>query len=171
MDAIGPWHPGTRTDADDPAHDTLRQEALYGTLFAGGAGVEWYFGWHKPPNDLNAEDWRSRENMWKQTNIARQVFSDLPLTQTKNCNALLNIEDGYCFGLEGSVYAIYLKDGGEATIDLTSEETKEFRASWVNPRSGEETQVDKVITGPKYRIGMPPEENDADWLIILRRDM
>ena len=39
-------------------------EHLWGNLMAGGAGVEWYFGYTFPHNDLNCENWRNRDHMW-----------------------------------------------------------------------------------------------------------
>ena len=41
---------------------------------AGGAGVEWYFGYEYENNDLNCEDWRSRDILWKQTDYALEFF-------------------------------------------------------------------------------------------------
>lgn len=171
MDEIGPWHTGTRTDKDDPGHDTLRAEVLYGTLMAGGAGVEWYFGWLKPPNDLNAEDWRSRENIWKQSNIARQVFMKLPYTSMENLNSILSVDEAYCFALKGKTYLIYLKNGGSAIVNLSEEDGKVFRAKWINPRTGEESPLEKVVKGARFDTGPPPESPTKDWLILLQSDM
>jgi len=42
-------------------HD-IRKLCLWGTLMAGGAGVEYYFGYRLPENDLVCEDFRSRDN-------------------------------------------------------------------------------------------------------------
>ncbi len=172
MDEIGPWHTGTRTDADDPGHDTLRAEVLYGTLLAGGAGVEWYFGWLKPPNDLNAEDWRSRENIWKQSNIARGLFTRIPYTSMKNANALLSTQDGYCFAQAGKVYLTYLKKGGETVLDLSDiDDDITFNMTWLNPRTGEETPDNPKKGGIKVTIGEPPGDKDKDWLILLESGM
>ena len=44
-------------------HD-VRRHTLWGTLMAGGAGVEYYFGYSLPQNDLLCEDLRSRERSW-----------------------------------------------------------------------------------------------------------
>ncbi len=38
---------------------------------AGGAGVEWYFGYRNEHDDLGMEDWRSRAAMWRQSRAAR----------------------------------------------------------------------------------------------------
>ena len=44
MDEIGGWWKGVLPDSVDPKHDTIRSEVLWGSLMAGAAGVEWYFG-------------------------------------------------------------------------------------------------------------------------------
>ncbi len=103
MDEIGKWPVGARADEDDPAHDSLRRHALWGTLLAGGAGVEWYFGAHQKGNDLTTEDWRSRANLWSQTRIALGFFdSELEYTAMQPCEG-----PAYCLADPGRTYAIY----------------------------------------------------------------
>jgi hypothetical protein len=41
---------------------------------AGGAGVEYYFGYKLPQNDLACEDWRSRDKSWDFRRIALEFF-------------------------------------------------------------------------------------------------
>jgi hypothetical protein len=164
MDEIGPWHTGTRTDADDPGHDTLRQEVLWGTLMAGGAGVEWYFGWNKPPNDLNAEDWRSRENIWKQSAVAKEIFSDLPFTRMTNMDQLLNSENGYCFGIEGALYLVYVKKSESFEIKL---DPGTYSATWINPRTGVKEDKRDLKAEGTYLAGPPPGQND--WLLLIEK--
>ena len=48
LDEIGQHWKGALPDAVDPAHDTIRYKVLWGNLMAGGAGVEWYFGYNIP---------------------------------------------------------------------------------------------------------------------------
>jgi hypothetical protein len=45
--------------ADDPNHDDVRHQALWGHLMGGGAGCEWYFGYKFAHNDLGLEDFRA----------------------------------------------------------------------------------------------------------------
>jgi len=52
QDEIGPAGTGAKPDADDPEHNEIRAEVLWGNLMAGGAGVEWYFGYRYAHNDL-----------------------------------------------------------------------------------------------------------------------
>ena len=79
LDEIGPAYKGVMPDSHDPEHDTIRQHCLWGTLLAGGGGVEWYMGYRFPHNDLNCEDFRSRTNWWKQSTIATSFMRQFPL--------------------------------------------------------------------------------------------
>ena len=63
-------------------HDDVRHHALWGNLMAGGAGVEWYFGYSYPHSDLTAQDWRSRDQMWDYTRYALE-FSKPTCPSTK----------------------------------------------------------------------------------------
>ena len=54
-------------------HD-IRKQTLWGNLMAGGAGVEYYFGYTLPQNDLRCEDFRSRERSWEYCAIALRFF-------------------------------------------------------------------------------------------------
>ncbi|MEM9918800.1 MAG: DUF5060 domain-containing protein [Bacteroidota bacterium] len=171
MDEIGPWHTGTRSDKNDPRHDTLRQEVLWGTLMAGGGGVEWYFGWIQAPNDLNAEDWRSRNNMWEQSAIAANFFKAyLPFTEMKSSDELVE-EASYCLSKENDTYVVYCKKGGKASIDLSKAKGK-YRVHWFDPLEGgvlQQTSTQEVSAGAKCSLGMPPSKPAQDWAILLRK--
>ena len=69
-DETGPPNVGVAPDSVDPTHDGPRKGALWGNLMGGGAGCQWYFGYGYAHNDLDCENFRSRENMWSQTRIA-----------------------------------------------------------------------------------------------------
>ncbi|MEM9588321.1 MAG: DUF5060 domain-containing protein, partial [Planctomycetota bacterium] len=112
MDEIGKWDTGAVPDSLDPGHDGLRSRVLWGSLMAGAAGVEWYFGAKYPHNDLTSEDWRQRENLWRQTTIARRFFDHhLPYWEMQPADQLTDCESDYCFAKPGQVYSIYLPPG------------------------------------------------------------
>ncbi|NQU25469.1 MAG: DUF5060 domain-containing protein, partial [Candidatus Nealsonbacteria bacterium] len=134
LDEIGPAHTGAKPDKDDPQHDDVRKHALWGNLMAGGAGVEWYFGYKFAHNDLNCEDWRSREILWDQTRHALEFFQQyLPFTRMKANDKLTTAPNDYCFAKPGEVYAIYLPEGG--TTELRLEEGR-YTVKWYDPRTG-----------------------------------
>ncbi|MEM6647016.1 MAG: DUF5060 domain-containing protein [Bacteroidota bacterium] len=171
MDELGPWHTGTRPDVEDAAHDTLRQDVLWGALMAGGAGVQWYFGWLTPPHDLNAEDWRSRNNMWEQSAVAHAFFEQFDYTAMHNTNDLIDAEDAYSFSLPGETYAVYLKHGGTTRLDL-SDADGTFSVGWYDTLQGGDLQEGSATTvrgGGWVSLGAPPSKPDADWAILVQR--
>ncbi len=172
LDEIGPAGVGVKPDADDPTHDEVRKRHLWGNLMAGGTGCEWYMGYRFAHNDLNCEDWRSRDAMWDQTRIALEFFrSHLPFTQMRHADSLTSAPDDYCFARPGIIYAIYLPNGGTTRLDL-GKTTATFTVQWFNPRKGGPLRRGSVATirGPgMVEIGPPPAEPKADWVALVRR--
>ena len=67
-------------------HD-IRKYTLWGNLMAGGAGVEYYFGYGLPDNDLVAENFRSRDKSWDYGRIAIDFFHSqkIPVLGHEEC--------------------------------------------------------------------------------------
>ncbi len=171
LDELGPHWQGIMPDSHDPGHDTVRNHALWGALMAGAGGAEWYFGYRYPHNDLELEDFRSRDLWWDQTAVATRFFMEhLPFTGMEGMNHLLEGSQGYCFARPGEIYAVYLNQPtGNERINLS--EAKEFSVSWFDPREGGEwvEGTIKKVTGPgKVLIGMPGQDVSGDWVAILR---
>ncbi len=175
MDEIGRYNIGAQTDAVDPDHDTLRRYVLWGSLLAGGGGVEWYFGGDTQQNDLNSEDWRMRDRLWELTDIALQFFKAyLPYWEMEPAQNLVG-ENNYCFAKAGEIYTIYYAEPGNYSIDLTETE-KTFSLNWYDPLTGGSLQVGSVeeIQGGKIvDLGIPPTKTTTapekkDWVALLR---
>jgi hypothetical protein len=105
------------TETGYTLHD-IRKLTLWGNLMAGGAGVEYYFGYQLPENDLVCEDWRSRDQSWDYCRIALEFFTanKVPFWEMKNANALIgnarNDNSRFCLAKAGEVYLVYLPNGG-----------------------------------------------------------
>lgn len=171
MDEIGPWHTGAVSDADDPDHDGLRRQVLWGTFLAGGAGVEWYFGARYAHNDLSAEDWRSRDNLWTQTRHALEFLSPLPLASMHPADDLTARVDDHVLAQPKHTYVVYVPDGQEELVIDLGEGHRGFLIEWFNPRSGGELQpgsVVAVVGSGIAHLGFPPAERDRDWVALIR---
>ncbi len=172
LDEIGPHWQGALPDAIDPAHDTIRQQVLWGNLMAGGGGVEWYFGYRFDHNDLNMEDWRSRDRLWDQTRHALHFFQEyLPFPEMQNHDDLLSGSEGYCLALAGEVYALYLLPGGRPRLDL-SDASGRFSVQWYNPRLGGKLQpgsTTQVEGGKPVSLGNPPGNTVGDWAVLVKQ--
>ena len=157
-------------------HD-VRKWTLWGNLMAGGAGVEYYFGYQLPENDLVAEDFRSRERSWDFGRIALQFFrtSGVPFWDMTNANGLVgntsNDNSRYCLARPGELYLVYVPSGGAIDLDL-SQVAGQFGVSWFDPRNGgalSRGSVSSVAGGVRRHLGAPPRDPAEDWLAIVRR--
>ena len=171
LDEIGPAHTGVKPDKDDFWHNEVRNKHLWGHLMAGGAGVEWYFGYKFAHNDLNCEDWRSREHMWELTRYALEFFhGHLPFTEMSHNDKLTSAKDDYCFAKTGKIYAIYLPKGGTTHLNLGNSSTT-FTVHWYNPRSGSPLRTGTVaaVSGPgSVAIGHSPQDTNKDWVALIK---
>lgn len=170
LDEIGPAHTGVKPDSADPDHDRVRREALWGNLMAGGAGCEWYFGYRFPHNDLNCEDWRSRDRMWDLTRHALRFFHrHLPFWRMRPVDELTSSPHDYCLAEQGRIYAVYLPKAQTAKLTLPE---GEYSVGWFDPRSGGVLQTGTVsrVSGPgEADLGRPPEQPDRDWVARVER--
>lgn len=159
-----------KDDTDGVNHDNARMNALYGAFFAGGWGIEWYFGYKMDHSDLTCQDWRSRDSMWKQCKIALDFFADnnFPLGRMNHMDHLVEKRDkaiaDYVFAAPGELYLVYLKTGPN-TLDL-SDDNAAYTGRWFNPRAGDYAEGPKIQGGKKVKL-VPPSEKD--WILILNR--
>ena len=134
--------------------------------------MEWYFGALFPHNDLTAEDWRTRANMWDQTRYALEFFEQrIPYWEMAPHDKLTLRTDDYCMAKEGEIYAIYSPDSITTDLDLQESEGV-FSVSWYDPLKGGELQEGSVveISGQGVRnLGHPPLYPDQDWVILVKR--
>ncbi len=156
-------------------HD-VRKYTLWGNLMAGGAGVEYYFGYQLPQNDLIAEDFRSRDRTWDYCRHALAFFQgqNIPFWDMQNADSLVgnaaSDNTRYAFAKAGEVYVVYLPDGGTASLDL-AEASGTFSVRWFDPRNGGDLQagsVTEVEGGSQRSLGTPPTEANQDWVVVVR---
>ncbi len=178
-----PWvvacdEPGDATHALRPdsdagnSHEDGRRNGLWGNVMAGGAGLEWYFGYKHAHSDLTCEDWRSRDAWWDYCRYMLQFFkqNQVPFWDMQNADALISSKDDYCFCKPGAVYVVYLKHGGAADLDLTNVKGS-FSVRWYDPRSGGALSKGSVVQipgGAKRTLGLPPDSVKGDWVILVR---
>ncbi len=161
-------------DADDPTRDQARQNALWGNLMAGGAGVEWYFGYQHEHSDLTCQDYRVRQEMWRQSSVALRFFSDNHIAFWKMTNAdnLVDAPAVFCLCDPGKTYLVFAKQASNPRLDLTGQGGV-FQVHWFDPRQGGPLQVGSkaaVQGGSVVDLGTPPADSSRDWLAVLRHD-
>jgi hypothetical protein len=157
-------------------HD-IRKQTLWGNIMAGGAGVEYLFGYIIPENDLLLEDYRSRDKSWDYCRIALDFFktNNIPFWEMKNMNHLIgnmeNTKEKYCFAKEGEVYVVYLGYVSTSTIDLSGTEGS-FSVNWFNPEQGGPLlrgNVRNVKGRSVVNLGAPPKGKNSDWIVLLKK--
>lgn len=166
----GAW--GLVTDEENPTHDEARIRVIWGGLLAGGFGVEWYFGYNSPNNDLEAQDYRSRDRFWNQNRIARRFFEDhVPFHKMRPLPQSVPLEFLYVFGIPDERYLVLVANPArlnEVTLDAVG---IRYRLQWFDTRNGGDlvsgTVREVVATGSPVSLGLPPGEIGRDWLAIL----
>ncbi|HEV7347358.1 DUF5060 domain-containing protein [Telluribacter sp.] len=174
MDEIGKWDVGAKSDAEDPTHETLRGDVLWGTLLSGASGIEWYFGAFTKGNDLTLEDWRSRDQLWTFTRYALDFFQkNLPYWEMRPDHKLAMADGAFCLRKAGEVYALYFPKSANHRIDL-KETQGQFMLRWYDPLKGGTLQNGSVTTVQGGKIvdsGNPPgKNNEQDWVVLLEKD-
>ncbi|MEM8585817.1 MAG: DUF5060 domain-containing protein, partial [Bacteroidota bacterium] len=158
-----PGYPGY--NGSNPDLHGIRKEVLWGNLMAGGAGVEYYFGYNLPDSDLTLQNYRSRDLSWDYVRYALEFFRELPIeTMQPNDNL---VDDGWCLARENQVYVVYLKNGGSTTLQI--DQAGDYTIRWYNPRTGE-LQMGSLenVSGPgAVELGDPPADPDEDWAILI----
>ena len=190
-DAGKPWvvacdEPGNasaslRPDNDPGAsHLDARRDALWATIMAGGAGIEFYFGSAYPNSDLTCQDFRSRDSFWPSCRHAVWLFENhpFPFELLSNHHDLIsgtgseqtsNSGEGgnRCLAKIGDTYLVQLRSGGSHTLDLSGG-TGTFTVNWFNPRSGGPLiPAADVTAGGVISLGTPPDSTTEDWIVLV----
>ena len=172
-DEQGHYTVGVMPDGPDSNRDVIRQRTLWGNLMAGGGGVEYYFGYEFPHNDLNAEDWRSRDGVWDDVRHALAFFNEhLPFWKMEPADSLAFGPEAYVLTSESSgAYAVYLPAGGRPELHLPADGAR-YAVRWYDPRTGGALNtgtISEVTGNGQVALGDSPGDPDADWLVLVRR--
>lgn len=143
----------------------VRSQVVWATLLAGGAGVEFYYGYKTGCGDLNCQDHRTRATKWQDAKHAITFFNEHMLQylpNVENANALTAAEDDYVLANHGKAYVVYLPSGGSTYVDLPK---GRWKVRWYNPRSGGE--LSRASRVKKNAIHAPG--NQEDWVALIQK--
>jgi len=164
------------TDEENPKHNNARKNGLWGAMMAGAWGTEWYFGYKHPNSDLSCQDFRSRDLFWDQGKICLDFFNEnkIPVWDMQSDDELISSKGDFVLANPGENYVVFLKNGGESTLDLGNT-VGDFKISWYNPRKGGallEGKVKTISGSGKHSLGMPPskKELEMDWVVLIKRE-
>ena len=155
------------------SHVDGRKNALWGTVMAGGAGAEFYFGYQYPDSDLTLQDFRSRDAWWDYCRYLLGFFNDhrVPFQDMSNADTLSSNPNSWCLAKPGDSYVVYLKDGGTTNLDLSGV-SGTFTVCWFDPRNGgvlQKGSVGEVTAGGTVSIGDPPAAPGQDWAVLVNQ--
>ena len=160
-------------DAEDMEHNLARQNALWGTLMAGGFGVEWYFGYDSPHSDLTCQDFRSRDLFWDQNRYAREFFEKhLPFWKMEPADELTPDEQSFCLAEKDQVYVVLIPMGLETTSLDLGNSGEEFQIQWFDPFNGgalQEGSLKTVKASGIVQLGAPPSAPERDWVVKIQK--
>lgn len=170
VDEIGPAGDGLVPDSVDFWHDGPRKKVLWANLMAGGSGVEWYFGYDHPHNDLTCEDWRSRDHMWALTGYALDFFEVLPLDDLEPGDDLVINTEAWCLADPGECYAAYMTNASNLQLDLGTS-TSLFEVRWFDPGTGEWLNGGvQTVQGPGLvDLSNQPSHAAEDLAVVVSR--
>lgn len=155
------------------SHTNGRKHGLWGNIMAGGAGVEFYFGYALHDSDLTCNDFRSRDAFWPFCKHAIQFFenNDVPFQDMTNQNALVSgngTNANRCLAKPGNSYLLHLPSGGSPTLDLSGQ-SGSYHVRWLDPRNGGTLISGSIISGGGTRsIGSPPNSTTSDWVALVQ---
>ncbi len=108
--------------------------------------------------------------MWAYTRHARNFFfNHLPFTEMAPQTDLADDEDHLVFANPGEIYAMYLREGGNPTLDLAAN-VGNYRVKWYNPRYGGgllHGSVTSFTRAGVQSLGTPPNAEDEDWVVLV----
>jgi len=155
---------GAQIGVDKDPNDIkkVREEVLWGTLMAGGAGVEYYYGYSTGETDLTAQNHRSRDTKYTQAGHALNFFYSYLQESLPNMvsnDGLTGNNNDYVLAEANKTYVVYLPNGGNTGINLP---TGTWQVQWFNPRTGGNLSGSTAITNS---ISAP---DNNDWVALIK---
>ncbi len=129
------------------------------SIFMGGGMFEMF--------TMPMDAFQDFEDHWNDMRHARLFVASMPFWEMEPDNSLIidGSGDHYCFAKPGEVYAVYLEDGGQASLDLSGE-SGTFELTWLNPRTGATTDGGLISAGGVRSLGSPPYSGDVAVKVI-----
>lgn len=150
--------------------DLLREEVIWGAIMAGGH-MEFYAG----RDDVKHIDYSTYEDCWKAMGHAAQFMNGHLAREVANMKPnddLVAGKDNWAMADARHACLLYLKNGGEAIVDLSGATGQEFSVQWYNPRAGGGLidGTPRTVTGGSENVslGHPPNTKSQDWVVLLK---
>ncbi len=152
-------------DADPKDNKLVRHKVLWGTLMAGGTGVEYYYGYQTNGTDLNAQNHRTRDAKYSDADIALRFFNNYlqaSLPEMVSSDGVTSDGNDYVLANAGKIYTVYRPNGGSTGLSLPGG-NNEYDVQWYNPRSGGN------LTSKTTLVGNLVAPDNNDWVALIKR--
>lgn len=147
---------------------SIRKDVLWGSLMAGGTGVEYYYGYTETDGDINNQNHRLRGDLYKQGGYALDFFNKYMqayMITMVSADELTSDTSDFVFANAGVAYAIYRANGGSVALNLPTGNSN-YDVQWYNPRVGGDL-TSKSTLGANL---VAPDNND--WVaLIVKKDV
>jgi hypothetical protein len=152
-------------------HTDKVRRASWRIVCAGGYFAAGFAGTQGNGDSFNRSDAPNRypfvvkdEGAAEQLGFLYDFFVSLPFWRMQPFEAVAP-ETAVALAEPGQVYVIYLPDGGDVTVDLSDEESP-LAVRWLNPRSGETLEGQRIDGGSKRTFRAP---FDGDAVLQIER--
>ncbi|MGD1839944.1 MAG: carbohydrate-binding protein [Thermonemataceae bacterium] len=157
--------PSTRQKDDN--RKKVRDKVLWGNMLAGGAGVEYYYGYQTGCTDLDCQDHRTRASKWKDAKVAKDFFNQYlqaNIIAMSNADGVTAANDDYVLAESGEIYVVYLPNGGSTGLSLPGGNAS-YEVQWFNPLTG------NIRSTATLGGNLVAPDSDQDWVaLILKGD-
>jgi hypothetical protein len=150
--------------------DLIRKEAVWDVLLAGGH-MEFYAG----GDDVKHIDYATYEDCWTSVGLAARFMNEQLAKEIADMiphDDLVVGQNNWAMANEGKTYLLYLKNGGEAVVDLSKASNQKFSVQWFNPRDGGDLISGSPATvkggSKKASLGAAPSTPEQDWVVLLK---
>jgi len=172
-----------------PTRETYRRHALWNALLAGASGIEVYYGWENPCNDLSCENDRTRAQKFSDGRNAITFFNEYVADRAFGMVAdddLTLARTEYVFADYGKTYVVYTIAGTPATLSLIGQSGR-YSIDWYDAVAGgplrkgsvleiaggeaplEAGSVRSIRNSRFASLGTPPSGGSGDWVALVRR--
>jgi hypothetical protein len=146
---------------------SVRKDVLWGTLMAGGTGVEYYYGYTETDGDINNQNHRLRGDKYKHGGYAVDFFNTYMQAYMVDMVSLDNVtsdSNDFVLAKTGEAYAVYRPNGGSTSLSLPTGNNN-YEIQWYNPRTGGNLSSKKTLGNNL----IAPDNND--WVaLIVKKD-
>lgn len=142
--------------------------SLWGTLMAGGAGVEYYYEYQTGCTNLHCDDHSTQATKYEQAGVELNfVRTKVPFQDVLPADRLTSVTDDYVLAKEGQVSLVHSLDGAANTITLPE---GTWQVKWFATETGMmQGKTATFVTNNMANGVLSAPNQTQDWLIVITK--